>query len=295
MKPIFLDPTYQIGSHLGFEKCLLSTLQSAIQLGFYALQIYCGGRQTYQRSSLNLEDIQACKQLLARYPMKIFIHACLNYNLAGKKKDRKYAWTGDSQTDSLMMLIAKGLTQELQTLDAIGGIGVVVHPGYALSDATTDEAILRISQTLNQVCESKAKILLENCAGEKERIGCTFAQLAKIRQLCHRPHQIAFCIDTAHSFGSGAYSFSSKENILSFFQAIDHLEHVECIHLNDSEVPFNSKKDRHAPLGQGYIWTNLSLLTYFGQLAGERKIPLILETGGVDDHLLLQTLLNVEK
>lgn len=289
--PLFVDDGI-IGSHLGFSQELLPTLQQAIQLGFYCFQIYLGGRQTYARSTLSEDDIRKVQAWMKQYPMKIFIHACLNYNLAGRKKERKYAWTGDNQTDSLMRLIAQGLSHELKTLDRIGGIGVVVHPGYALSDATTDEALLRISQTLNCVCDSKSKIILENCAGEKERIGCTFAQLKRIREMCQRPTQIAFCVDTAHTFGAGLFSFSSQENINSFFAAIDDLQYVECIHLNDSEVPFNSKKDRHAPLGEGYIWQDLSLLQYFGKLAQQRKIPLILETGGQTDHLLLQTLLN---
>ena len=54
------------------------------------------------------------------------------------------------------------------------------------------------------------------------------------------------------------------------------LHNIILVHLNDSSSPINSKKDRHANIGKGYI--GYDGLQYFVEFCNKNNIPIILET-----------------
>ena len=63
------------------------------------------------------------------------------------------------------------------------------------------------------------------------------------------------------------------------FDNILGLENFTLLHLNDSIVPFGSKKDRHACLGDGTIWgENMKPLEYLLEKCKQNNIPMVLET-----------------
>ena len=67
------------------------------------------------------------------------------------------------------------------------------------------------------------------------------------------------------------------------------MKNLTLIHLNDSEVPFGSKKDRHSVLGTGYIWgSDISSLVYLLNYCKENSIPMILETNCMSMNVLQQ-------
>ena len=68
------------------------------------------------------------------------------------------------------------------------------------------------------------------------------------------------------------------------------IQAIHLIHLNDSEHPFNSRKDRHLPIGEGTIGT--IGLKYMCKWAFENKIPIILETNSSQPEKELQLLRN---
>ena len=54
------------------------------------------------------------------------------------------------------------------------------------------------------------------------------------------------------------------------------LEYLKGVHLNDSKMPFESRKDRHENLGKGYLgWDAFRFVV---QDPRTDRIPLILET-----------------
>ena len=292
-KMLILPEQIQIGSHLPFEG-LLQSIQQALSIGMYSVQVYFGSRSRYNRASISAGEIGAIRKLLAQHPVNIYTHACLSYNLAGNCRLKKFAWDGDNEVDNMVMAAIKGLDYELSVLNQLAGfgkLGVVVHPGWWIRDAKTDgianpakitQACQAISQSLNLLCsEGDAKILLELCAGELGRIGANLDELAQIRNGCSEKIQkrIGFCVDTAHVHGSGLYDLRTRAGVDRMYADIDKYGHVELIHLNDSLVALGSRKDRHQSLGCGEIWGHdLDPLKYLLEQAGERKIPLILET-----------------
>ena len=74
------------------------------------------------------------------------------------------------------------------------------------------------------------------------------------------------------------------------------LKYFNLLHLNDSEVPLGSKKDRHARLGSGYIWKDdFKPLIYLLNKCKDHDIPMILETHHIDMMTLesLQSINNI--
>ena len=75
---------------------------------------------------------------------------------------------------------------------------------------------------------------------------------------------------------------SKIDEISRLFKKFDELiglDKLKLIHLNDSCVPLGSKKDRHAMLGTGFIWTdNQDSLVYLINLCKKLNINIVLET-----------------
>ena len=64
-----------------------------------------------------------------------------------------------------------------------------------------------------------------------------------------------FCIDSCHLFAAG-YDLRTQAGLDQLLEELDQkvsLARVHAVHLNDSKFPLGSGKDRHAPLGKGYI------------------------------------------
>lgn len=304
---ILFDNKTITGSHIHFVNSRITdTLERGLIYGMYVMQFYMGSQQTYARTKIQKNDILSAKELIRRYPIHVFTHSPVIYNLAGSVKNKSLAWKGNEGVDDMMINLIASLSYELNILDQIDAKGTIIHPGcYILEKGKTQEqaeedAITAIATTLDKVTYPKsAKILLENSAGEKGKVSYSLSQMIRIREKMIHRENIAYCLDTAHSFGSGLYNLSTFEGVEKMFEEIDRTKArntgcVELIHLNDSEVPFNAKKDRHALLRTGYIWGEddrpLRLLL---ERAGERNIPCVLETSP-SDMLQLYELLKTD-
>jgi endonuclease IV len=89
------------------------------------------------------------------------------------------------------------------------------------------------------------KIILENAAGETNRIGATLHQINEIINTVkpNLRNQIKVVIDTAHIFGAGLYDFGNIQSMDAFFQDFKNvvgLDKLELFHLNDSKVVYGS-------------------------------------------------------
>ncbi|MBR9707604.1 MAG: TIM barrel protein, partial [Candidatus Diapherotrites archaeon] len=90
--------------------------------------------------------------------------------------------------------------------------------------------------------------------------------------------QVGVCLDTQHTFAAG-YPIHKPEGIKTFFtdfKKLVGLKHLHAFHLNDSMVEFNSYKDRHEHIGQGFIGKEGMTTILNNEIV--KKYPLILET-----------------
>jgi deoxyribonuclease-4 len=303
---VIFDDHVITGSHVPFTNSRISnSIEWGLKLGMYAIQLYMGGQQCYARSKITEDDIKATNALMLRYPLHLFTHSPVIYNLAGSVKNKSLAWCGNAQVDDMMVNLIKSLNFELSILNKVGGLGTVIHPGCYIKEKgktqeqVEEEAIQAIGKTLSRVeFTGPAKVLLEICAGENGKVAYNLDQLVRMREyVCEKNRgNIAYCLDTAHAFGSGLYDLSQLEGVQKMFDDIDRVKRenkgcVELIHLNDSRVPLGSKTDRHELLRRGFIWGNDDTpLKYLLAQAGERRIPCILETSPSDMNTLHELL-----
>ncbi|HOX10828.1 MAG TPA: TIM barrel protein, partial [Candidatus Moranbacteria bacterium] len=111
--------------------------------------------------------------------------------------------------------------------------------------------------------------------GAGKIIGDDLSEIAEIINKVNHPALVGICLDTQHSFASG-YAWRDFENTIKKIDAEIGLEKIKLIHANDSLTEFNSKKDRHAHIGQGQIGPEA--FQNIVKFAKEKNIDMILET-----------------
>lgn len=285
---VFHNDDIRLGFHIGKEPTLFQSFENVVvNTPLKAMQIYIADEgKPWEAPPQQPQDILMTRALLRRWDKYACIHGSLMYNLAGcvgGKQDNKFS-------RSLNNTVC-GLIGELDVAAGFGA-GVVVHIGAAKNKK---EGIFTICRAVEACLERETtytrtlsrdlqvpvlinrKIILENAAGEGNKIGSNLDEIVQIYDGIHerfRP-QVKVCIDTAHIFGAGQYDFGSSKDVVKFFKEFDQkigLDNLELFHLNDSRVAYGSKKDRHENLGMGYI---------FGIDRDERSV----EDGGDGDGL----------
>jgi deoxyribonuclease-4 len=132
------------------------------------------------------------------------------------------------------------------------------------------------------------KIILETSSGQGSELLTKIPDIGSFykRFSSQQRKHIRFCIDTCHIFAAG-YDIRTEEGVKEFLLLWEKhigLENIILIHLNDSEMPLGSNRDRHAAIGSGYI-TNKKLdgsmdgIKYIVNFANKMNIPMILERG----------------
>lgn len=186
-----------------------------------------------------------------------------------------------SSDDALWQKSIDAFVDELERAEALGLLGVVLHPGSPKEDGES-YGIQRISQGLD-VCHQrtagfKTLTLLETTAGTGKHLGYRFEQLGAIRAATADPTRVAFCFDTCHVFAAG-YELRTPEGYAQTMTAFDAhvgLELLRCFHFNDSKFDLGSRKDRHEHIGKGFI--GLEGFRHIINDSRFERVPMILET-----------------
>ena len=181
--------------------------------GCGALQIFSDGARS------NLE------KLISVYDLEISAHMPYVVNLA----------SGDES------LREKSVEHVIAALDESSRLKIknyVVHPGSGTYD--------RLEESIDEIIKNTrglySRLLIENTEGSGNKL---FAAEDEIAGFIGKYHgNIGICWDTAHAFGAGVDTLSLSADVL---------KHIKLVHLNDSKMPFGSKKDRHAGYSEGLI------------------------------------------
>jgi deoxyribonuclease-4 len=170
---------------------------------------------------------------------------------------------------------------ELDRAEALGLLGVVLHPGaYTAGDETTGLDLIGDSllELLAARRRGKTMVILEHTAGQGTSLGATFEQLAHIIARMKHHRRVGVCLDTCHLLASG-YDIVSPEGYTRTFKQFERLiglERLTLFHLNDSKRPLGSRVDRHEHIGKGHVG-----LEPFGRILNDRRfrdLPMVLET-----------------
>lgn len=283
---------WNVGAHIPFSKNIRNSAEFALDHGMYTFQIFLGNPQSVKRQRIDEDDINRTNALTKRFPMNIYSHFPYIANLAGKSSKDGIAWSGNSSVDTYLRIVMKEIEYELSVMAAVGK-GVVIHPG---SQPNRTLGLNAIAKTINSLkFTSGSRLLLENCAGEGNKLCKNFQEIKIILDQL-TPDAIAhvgICVDTAHIWGEGDYDLSiisEVERMFNDFDEIIGMQHFRLLHLNDSEVKLGAKKDRHASLGEGHIWKDsYDSLLFLLNKCKKLHIPMVLETKG-SDMITLATL-----
>ncbi|QJC51270.1 deoxyribonuclease IV [Paenibacillus albicereus] len=257
-----------IGSHVSFsDKGLVTAAQEAISYGSSSFMIYTGAPQNTRRKPIESLYIEEGKQLMESAGIgQIVVHAPYIINLGSYKEDT-------------FELAVRFLQEEIRRTHAIGVRNIVLHPG-AYTDKDAEFGINRIAEGLNEVLsgveETDVNIALETMAGKGTEIGRTFEEIAAIMDKVSANNRLTVCLDTCHMHDAGYDLAGDLDGVLQQFDRIIGLDKAAVVHVNDTKNPRGSHKDRHTPIGSGWLgYDAIEAIVRHEALAGR---PFILET-----------------
>ena len=150
------------------------------------------------------------------------------------------------------------MADEIDRAEALGLLGVVLHPGcYTAGSegAGLDLIADGLLELLASRRRGKTMVILEHTAGQGTSLGATFEQIAYVLQRAQNHRRLGVCLDTCHLLASG-YDISSAEGYANTFRQFERLlgiDRLKLFHLNDSKRPLGSRVDRHEHIGQGCV------------------------------------------
>ncbi|MFL5826679.1 MAG: deoxyribonuclease IV [Thermoleophilaceae bacterium] len=233
-----------IGGHVSTAGGLVNAHARGIEIGANAIQVFNQSPRMWRPTRWKDDDIAEFRQLMAGGPIEsVVIHAVYLINPATKDKEMR-----QKSLHSLVHAVSMG--------DAIGADGVVIHPGSTVGEPHA-AAVKRVGQAFKHVLEETGgcPILLEDTAGAGNTLGRDFGELAAMIELAGGSERLGLCLDSCHLLASG-FDVRTPEGLAKVIDDCDSqigLERLKCLHVNDSQAPLGSNRDRHAPLGTGEL------------------------------------------
>lgn len=231
-----------IGCHLSISKGYKKAAETAIKIGANIFQFFSRNPRGSSQKKMDMEDVESMKRIAKENSFgPLLAHAPYILNL-GSYDERTYN-------------MSKGILKEdYQMLDSISIPYFNFHPGNHLGKGK-EYAIERIADALNEIItgEENTMILLEIMSGMGTEIGSTFEEIRAIIDRIHYDELIGVCLDTCHVYSAGYDIVNDLDGVLEKFDDIIGLDRLKAIHLNDSLKEYNSHRDRHAKIGEGYI------------------------------------------
>jgi deoxyribonuclease-4 len=260
-----------IGAHVSPAGGLPKAIERGVERGCRAIQIFNQSPRMWKPSVYRDEDVAAFREAMSASPVDaVLIHTVYLVNCASEDADIR----------------AKSLSSLIHSLRAgaqIGACGVVLHPGSAKSGAASG-AILRAGETIREgLAESEdCPLLLENTAGEGGTLGRSIDELGELVDAAGGDQRLGLCLDSCHLFASGydIRTLAGTDEAVREVATRIGLARMGALHLNDSQTPLGSNRDRHANIGTGELGEDgcaafLSAPAFAG-------LPCVLESPGVN-------------
>jgi len=151
------------------------------------------------------------------------------------------------------------------------------HPGSHVGQGA-DKGIELTANLLNTILtpQQTTTVLLETMSGKGSEIGRNFEELKEIMDRTELSEKVGVCLDTCHVYDAGYDIVNDFDGVLDEFDRIIGLEKLCAIHMNDSKNPYESHKDRHEKIGEGYI--GLETMRKIINNPRVKNLPFLLET-----------------
>jgi deoxyribonuclease IV len=260
-----------IGAHVSPAGGLPKAVERGVERGCRAIQIFNQSPRMWRPTRYGEDDFAAFKAAMADSPIDaVMIHAVYLLNCA-------------SEDEEIRAKTLASLVQSLQIGDAIGAHCVVLHPGSALR-GDPQVAIERAGWVIQEALDmtDHCPLHLENTAGTGGTLGRSFEELAALLAAGGDHRRLGLCLDSCHLLASG-YDIRTAEGLEATLEECDRvvgLNRLGSLHLNDSQTPLGSNRDRHANLGEGELGEE-GCMAFLSEPRFE-GLPVVMETPGPD-------------
>jgi deoxyribonuclease-4 len=244
----------------------------AAEIGADAVQLFAQSPRTWHFPVHAEEDLARFRERRAETGIQnVLVHALYLCNLA----------TPDET------MYGKSIDTMRATMDAACAIeadGVVFHVGSHLGtgfEAGLARCVPALEQVLDR-CSGATWLLLENSAGTGNTMGRSLDELAALVDALGGHPRLGVCLDSCHLLASG-FEIRTAEalgTVLDECVQLVGIERLGSLHLNDSQTPLGSNRDRHADIAEGELGADgcavfLSEPRFDG-------LPCVMETPGPD-------------
>ena len=256
---------FRIGCHLSVSKGYEALGKDALSIGANTFQFFTRNPRGGSAKAIDEKDIAIFLKTARDNDLAFFLaHAPYTMNIcAADAGIRKFA--RDLMVD------------DLQRMEYLPGSLYNFHPGSHVGQGA-DVGISFIIDTLNHVLkpEQTTTVLLETMAGKGSEIGRSFEELRAIIDGVKLSEKMGVCLDTCHVYDAGYDIVNNIDGVIDEFDRIVGLERLKAIHLNDSKNPYESHKDRHETIGNGFL--GLEALSKVINHPKLKHLPFYLET-----------------
>jgi deoxyribonuclease IV len=259
----------RIGAHMSVAGGVSKAIDRAVAHGCEALQIFTKNASQWRGKPLDPAEVKTFRRRIDETGITpVVSHASYLINLA-------------TTFPVLREQSLAAFVDELDRAEALGLLGVVIHPGTCTAGAEGD-ALRLVADGIRFAFRAKPRrktmVLLEHTAGQGRTVGHRFEHLATIIDHLNGSLRVGVCLDTCHLVASG-YDIATEDGYRDTFADFDRivgLDRLRAFHANDSKRPCGSRVDRHEHIGQGCLG-----LEPFGRLLTDARfdgLPMLIET-----------------
>lgn len=262
----------ELGAHVSAAGGTPNAPGRAAELDARVLQLFTKQPNRWAEREVGEEEAAAFRDAIREHSIRITAaHDSYLINLA-------------SPDPALLARSLDSFTAELRRCEALGLDFLVSHPGNA-TDGDPERGLAQNADAIDQALDAvpgTVRVLLEGTAGSGTALGASFHELAAlVRRIGDRhPDRVGVCLDSCHLWAAG-HDLHQLDRVLTDFDDTVGLEHLRFLHLNDSLTPFDSRRDRHADIGEGSIGDpGFHAIMNHPAL---RRVPKVIETPKGDD------------
>lgn len=232
----------KIGCHLSISKGLNNAALDAISIGANTFQFFTRNPRGGKAREIDRDELNKLKIIMEDNNFApLFAHGAYTMNLASDKEE----------TREFAKMILK---DDLERLKIIPNTYYIFHPGSHVGQGS-EKGIELIVNALNEAIDenNETVILLEGMSGKGTEVGRNMEELKAIIDGVNNNKNLGICVDSCHLYSAGYDIVNDLEGVLEEIDKIVGIDRLKAVHLNDSKVEFNSKKDRHEVIGEGTI------------------------------------------
>lgn len=256
---------FYIGCHLSASKGFLHMAKEAVSIGANTFQFFTRNPRGFAAKDIDEKDVAEFLQFAKENNFgKILAHAPYTLNPS----------SADEKVRDLALRIMK---DDMERMEYVPGNLYNFHPGSHVGQGEK-KGIELTAHLLNSTLtpDMTTTVLLETMSGKGSEIGRSFEQIRAIIDKTELSEKVGVCLDTCHVYDAGYDIVGDFDKVLDEFDSIIGLDKLCALHINDSKNPYESHKDRHEKIGEGYI--GVDAMANIINNPRIKNLPFLLET-----------------